>query len=47
MLVFVIAGVMWFNVLFVGFRLWVASEVQADLRRTARDLRGGRPGSPR
>ena len=36
MLVFVIACMLWFNLLFVGFRLWVA-----------RDPRRGRPRSPR
>jgi len=41
-LVLVIAGIMWFNVLFIGFRTWVAREVRTEPRRAARSFGGGR-----
>jgi len=45
-LVLVIAGIMWFNVLFIGFRMWVARKVRTDQRHAARSFGGGRRRSP-
>ena len=45
-LVLVIAGILWFNVLFIGFRIWVAREVRTDHRNAARSFGGGRRRSP-
>jgi len=42
MIVLVIASVLWLNVLFVAFRMWAAREVQADSRRAAGGVSGGR-----
>jgi hypothetical protein len=41
-LIFVIAGILWINVLFIGFRMWVSREVGTDQRHAAGSFSGGR-----
>ena len=39
LLVFAIAGILWINVVFIGFRMWMAREGRADSRQAVRERR--------